>query len=131
MKRVYCTIKAAIGTDCPYCGVRMVGTPRRIGPFRNRSVRPSRFAATRDHVFPASQGGRIVIVCCNDCNNEKADRSPYAWIEHLFDKGQRARAVMTIEAYCSIRGVFDDGAEADEIIAACDEVAAKKIQRAA
>lgn len=35
--------------------------------------------ATRDHVVPASQGGRSRVWACFSCNNLKGDMSPDAW----------------------------------------------------
>jgi len=52
---------------CQYCG-------------RHRRELRGRQFLTRDHVFPASRGGRNtwenVVTACSPCNNRKGDRTP-------------------------------------------------------
>ncbi|PWJ88382.1 hypothetical protein C8D77_111105 [Mesorhizobium loti] len=99
----------AVGKPCPYCGVKMV-----LG--RNRSI----FHTTRDHIFPRSQGGTLAIIVCFACNNEKADMSPFEWIEHLYRAGRAHHAERTICAYCQIGGVFRDGVTAPDVLDAIE-----------
>jgi hypothetical protein len=40
----------------------------------------ARLMPTRDHVIPASRGGRTKIICCQTCNGIKADMLPGEWI---------------------------------------------------
>lgn len=120
-KAYYSNPHLAGGQDCPYCGVEML-SPRIV------ANRQSQFLATREHVFPASQGGRLVIATCARCNHEKADMTPYEWIEYLWDKNTR-RALHVIETYCSIRGVFREAVQPRDVVAACRAIYAHKIYR--
>lgn len=54
------------GSLCPYCE-------------RTMTSRDTRLMPTRDHVIPASRGGRAKIICCQTCNGIKADMMPLAW----------------------------------------------------
>jgi len=38
---------------------------------------------TSDHFFPRYMGGRLKVVCCKNCNQEKKDLTPNGFIEHL------------------------------------------------
>lgn len=58
--------KLAQGRPCPYCKRRMEQ--------RHPNLQP-----TRDHVTPQSLGGKIVVICCLDCNAIKADLPPLLW----------------------------------------------------
>jgi len=58
--------KALIKRDkfsCQYCNIKLTASE-----------------ITIDHVLPKSQGGKTsflnCVVCCHDCNNKKADRTP-------------------------------------------------------
>jgi len=53
---------------CWYCGESIP-----IGSFRR----------TADHFWPKHLKGRLKVVCCYSCNNEKGGMIPTAWIEHL------------------------------------------------
>lgn len=45
-----------------------------------KATAPDGRAATRDHVFPRSQGGRYAVWSCFSCNNLKADMHPDVWL---------------------------------------------------
>lgn len=58
--------KALVKRDrntCQYCGIRLTASQ-----------------VTVDHVLPKAQGGKTTftncVVCCQNCNNKKADRTP-------------------------------------------------------
>lgn len=38
---------------------------------------------TRDHVIPASRGGRLTVWCCYQCNQIKGDMLPVEWAEYM------------------------------------------------
>lgn len=38
---------------------------------------------TTDHFFPKHMGGRLKVVCCKNCNQEKKGLTPNGFIEHL------------------------------------------------
>lgn len=46
-------------------------------PMERRSR--SRLAATRDHTWPKSWGGRITVPCCRQCNEIKGNMHPADW----------------------------------------------------
>lgn len=52
---------------CPYC-------------LRQMDRGDARLMATRDHIIPASRGGRRLTICCQTCNGIKADMLPGEWI---------------------------------------------------
>lgn len=54
---------------CPYCRRQMDGTKQ------SHSTYP-----TRDHVVPKSRGGYFVVICCRQCNNEKANLPLVGWL---------------------------------------------------
>lgn len=54
------------GKPCPYCKRTMDRASFHLQP-------------TRDHVIPASRGGRTKIICCHKCNGIKADMMPGQW----------------------------------------------------
>jgi hypothetical protein len=59
--------KSAVGKPCPYCQRTMEHRTHRT------------LAPTRDHVVPASRGGREMIICCITCNGVKGDMLPAVW----------------------------------------------------
>lgn len=73
---------AALGSPCPYCGIKMNGKPREHGP--HRADMPS-----RDHINPRSQGGGPTIMVCRRCNLDKADRTLAEWLNDLEHSGDR------------------------------------------
>lgn len=58
--------KLAQGRPCPYC--------KRSMEARHPSLQP-----TRDHIVPQSLGGKVIVICCIDCNTIKADLPPLLW----------------------------------------------------
>ncbi len=62
--------KSASGRPCHYCGRTMERNHRTLQP-------------TRDHVIPASRGGREVIICCQRCNEIKGDMMPGEWASFM------------------------------------------------
>lgn len=76
---------------CPYC--------LRTLEQRFTQGRPVSTFPTRDHVVPKSLGGRITIICCVRCNNQKGDMMPDEWLDciqvtrpHALDSATRAIA---------------------------------------
>lgn len=66
-KIVRAELLAAQGKPCPYCNRPM--------------VRP-----TKDHVNPKCRGYTFInnkLVVCDECNNDKGDRSLQGWFVHL------------------------------------------------
>jgi len=59
---------------CPYCRRTMSGTQSR-----------SNTAATRDHIVPKSQGGRLRIWCCRMCNTLKGSMPLDEWEQFMAD----------------------------------------------
>ncbi len=56
------------GDRCWYCGVSIP-----VGSYRR----------TADHFFPKSMNGRLKVVCCKNCNDEKKNLTPNGFIIHL------------------------------------------------
>lgn len=62
--------KMAHGKPCPYCGRTMDRFSERLSP-------------TFDHVVPRALGGRVKIICCQQCNGIKADMLPEQWASYM------------------------------------------------
>jgi hypothetical protein len=41
---------------------------------------------TADHFFPKCRGGKLKVRCCLECNLNKGNRIPEAWIIHNLNK---------------------------------------------
>jgi hypothetical protein len=59
----------AVQRPCPYCGRKMERGHPKLAP-------------SRDHLVPKSRDGRIIVICCVQCNGIKADLTPGEW--HAF-----------------------------------------------
>ncbi len=58
---------------------------------------------TKDHVYPKSKGGRLLVWACNICQHEKAGLLPHIWLNHLpysfkYTNEQKARIKVAIES---------------------------------
>lgn len=130
IKVIHSSLDLAIGTQCPYCGTTMTATPRprnwRWKTMHNVVGGPH--MATREHVYPRSRGGRLVIITCAKCNNEKGDMTPFEWIEHLYNTGRNEIAQMVIRTYLALdKGIFRSGAKPVDIIEKCNELYALQL----
>lgn len=72
------TLRAAIGSPCPYCGE----------PMGELEKRPSRDHAEK----PRARGGKLSsegnrVICCEPCNCDKANRSLREFLLHLEARG--------------------------------------------
>jgi len=82
------TLRAAIGSLCPYCGRPMALTAE---------ATPS-----RDHIHPRSKGGTLAdpankLICCRQCNMDKGAKTLarfLSWLRSLDDP--RAEHVQTL-----------------------------------
>ena len=103
-------LDAAEGTPCPYCTAQM--TRNNIWP------RPSTaHDATRDHAFPRSAGWRLDsfnganrVVCCYQCNQDKAASDIVDWHARLH-AGRDARASVVFAAILALDRAQQTGLE--------------------
>ena len=58
-----------IGNDnCYYCDLHI--------PYRS-------FRRTKDHFYPKSCGGKLIVICCMNCNSRKNKMKPIQYIEYI------------------------------------------------
>lgn len=60
-----------------------------------------RYRASTDHLVPRSRGGANLngeyrLICCQDCNSDKGDKSLHEWLERL-QRGRDLRARFVAE----------------------------------
>lgn len=70
-------LETAKGLPCPWCGVAM----------RRRKGKAFKSYHSRDHVVPASKGGKLTkrnrVTVCGQCNGDKGARTLEEWLSHL------------------------------------------------
>lgn len=61
---------------------------------------------TRDHFFPKSRGGRILVWACRECNYHKQNLMPKAWIDGViyhgvWSKNKKERIINSVQELIS------------------------------
>lgn len=81
-------LEAASGKSCPYCNNRLARQHHKRGD-----------APTRDHIYPQSRGGRLIVICCRKCNADKGDMTLSEWATVLVARHDfRAKTVSALAA---------------------------------
>lgn len=70
------------------------------------------FKMTKDHYYPKSLGGRLMVRCCHNCNGIKAAKTPIQWI-HWIEESEHPQKERMLTASVSLgkksEYVYKDG----------------------
>lgn len=75
-------------SNCIYCGVRLAAR----APHGSRAL-PQR--TTREHIYPASKGGWLVVPACGYCNSRRGNGSLFLFWKSDALRQRRAWAMVT------------------------------------
>lgn len=56
------------------------------------------FKMSKDHFFPKSKGGRLMVYSCHNCNSIKADKTPIQWVHWIEHSNHPQRKRMLVSS---------------------------------
>lgn len=59
------------------------------------------FKMTKDHFFPKSMGGRLMVYSCHNCNGIKSSKTPIQWI-HWIEQSNHSEKIRMLTASVSL-----------------------------
>ena len=79
------TVSAAIKLLNPNSG-RRITSSKKLGSEGVCWYCGNNGPTNKDHFYPRSKGGRLIVMSCFPCNNEKDNKTPLEWADYIQKK---------------------------------------------